>query len=994
MSKKLSLRFLIGTILAFSISAITMITISISWFLGPNIQVDDNYLDGVIGLREYFFGGQGTEENPYEIVSPIHLYNLDRLQNLGIFPKKTYFQIGHLFDIDGVPTLKCINSYDGEGNPIYSDYLDMGPFCSATTIHTIGSEGVPFVGTINGNGFPIKNLTVKGNPEDIGVFGYCSSESNIEGMVFENLNIVSLGYNNNSSSKEYQLFSENIDDIFNTSGTASYLVTDTHLDLYAFNSTTNEYDVTNLKKLNGANGTMINGINDDNHIVSGKNIFNGYFKPTFPTVENDRFTYSISCSSPVIRKAGADAFGGCSEDDYIVDMSLLESSSAFNSTANTQVNARLYLKASVTVDGHVFTRVIQTYKVEICNNGRLFSDKAVKMQIFCDYADTGSTGDMHTGYHHGVNVGLVAGHVDGTIKKCYVFNGNIEFNDSQYHPIAAESDTALVGEIGENVSTNINPELGLAVHGDIGVMNFTKIYGMIRSNMNTSVGTVKAGSSTDFSGTTANYISYKKFVNQDSIDKFVDYLRYYDGKKDEQEFIVKTTTDMSKITPKQWHDYPLTSIASDFDSVDFLWNRVVQDDDDVDRGLGVFKVVSSYNSGALTGSYGEYMLSNIGECTIKNDTPKTKVYFSTAEYDHSKGGPSWGTGANNIQPLRATTLPSYSDVRSFEWPFSRDYNYVFELDLADMNKAGGSDYMYNTDSPFLANYLSSKLIDKYGAPVTPGTDRFGFMFRSSENELLSSLSSYMPVKVPGEKKQFTDPKTGETHYYPTNSIVFRIENPNGANISVVGNGADITVYGYNPNTPQGTGNATALYTMKSTNIDDKTANEHRYFTYNVETGVTGTQTVTPVSSAGDNNALYGHIFKLEQGDYVLGTSSGTAKVYFLAVQGQTDGTIGHDEVISVDGSIADVDFLLEAPTLSGYPSSLNKALFSFKGVFNTESGLVVIDTTTVGGKTYIRVTFDNSVVFLTYLLAYSRHTDHTYYINGIAHNTTNYTYTP
>ena len=98
-------RLFAGSIVALSLGAITMTALSISWFLGPNVSTeDDDYLNGQIGLREYFFSGDGSEEKPYEIVSPVHFYNLTRLQNLGIFPRKTYFQIGHVFDIEGVPT--------------------------------------------------------------------------------------------------------------------------------------------------------------------------------------------------------------------------------------------------------------------------------------------------------------------------------------------------------------------------------------------------------------------------------------------------------------------------------------------------------------------------------------------------------------------------------------------------------------------------------------------------------------------------------------------------------------------------------------------------------------------------------------------------------------------------------------------------------------------------------------------------------------------------
>ena len=79
--------------LALTLSAITM-----AWFTTPGGSTDDEILDGEVGLRGYFYRGDGSEDRPYEIVSPIHFYNLTRLQNLGVFPEKRYFQIGHDFN--------------------------------------------------------------------------------------------------------------------------------------------------------------------------------------------------------------------------------------------------------------------------------------------------------------------------------------------------------------------------------------------------------------------------------------------------------------------------------------------------------------------------------------------------------------------------------------------------------------------------------------------------------------------------------------------------------------------------------------------------------------------------------------------------------------------------------------------------------------------------------------------------------------------------------
>ena len=274
--------------------------------------------------------------------------------------------------------------------------------------------------------------------------------------------------------------------------------------------------------------------------------------------------------------------------------------------------------------------------------------------------------------------------------------------------------------------------------------------------------------------------------------------------------------------------------------------------------------------------------------------------------------------------------------------------------------------------------ISSKLIDKYGDPVTPGSPRFGFMFRSSENEFLPALTSYMPVGKPGSKQAFTS--EGTTKYYPSNSIVFNIENPKGANISVVGNNDDITVYSLDPDSPSN--DITALYTMYSRKRGDGEIDQDRYFTYDVKTGETSTSTVVYDNSLRNDGAAYGHIFKLKKGHYVLGARNGTANIYFLAVQGQTDGTIGANEILELDDKIDSVDFLLTAPTLDTFVGSLDKALFYYKAVFNNTSGTITHDVYIAGDKKYMRITFNNASAFVMSMHLKSRKAEHIFMFNG------------
>ena len=98
MKKKGIAYFLIG-IAAICSVAISAVSFSFAWFKGLGDKLKDENLPGEIGLRGYFYAGTGQSiEDPYEIVSPIHFYNLSRLQNYGIFPEKSYFQIDHIFN--------------------------------------------------------------------------------------------------------------------------------------------------------------------------------------------------------------------------------------------------------------------------------------------------------------------------------------------------------------------------------------------------------------------------------------------------------------------------------------------------------------------------------------------------------------------------------------------------------------------------------------------------------------------------------------------------------------------------------------------------------------------------------------------------------------------------------------------------------------------------------------------------------------------------------
>ncbi len=1009
---------LIGLI-AMSSIAISIMSFSLAWFKGLGSEIDEEIVDGQIALRGYFFSGNGSEENPYEIVNPVHFYNLSRLQNLGVFPTTAHFRIGHDFEPDdGIIDYKCL---DGSGNQV--DELDMGPFFASNpslTIRPIGSESTPFRGIFRGNGIPIKNLVISGYPEDIGVFGYVSYDGYVEGLVCSDLEVHSLGYTKYATQPDiYNLYSPNIDNIFD--GAAHYLASQTSLSFYE--KVGANYVERQLKSVNGVGGTELIGIDTDViQVPVGSDVDDGnqddkfvseigYFIPTFPNVNNDPFTYSWISSSSLIQETDAlvDLDGDGVNDKVIAfDLNLLryagDGEGQFNNTeANMEVSARLSLTASVTVDGVVYSRVIQSYGLEFYSNNHEYGDGYISTNIYCNYLTPEDPSHPDTNYHHGNNIGFLIGHLDGSLENSYVYNGKFVFNDDDdCHPIITETKQGLVGEVGTNVINSLDPDYNSTVRGEIGVMNFTRIYEGIRKDF--------AGGETTYGGTESDY----KFVAYDGKDTggndiintgptslfslYEPYLRHTDS----GHYITPVDGNVSGST---WGTSTVpNNVPEKFNTVDFLFNNLIEDERDgegnitVDRGLGVFKIATPRNTGADGKAYGLVWNYNWGNCRIFSGTPKNKVYFSTAEYDHTYSGynPSWGISSNQVDPLRATTLPSYSDVFTFDYPFSRDYNYVFQLDLTQNSASTKHNYMYNTDSPFLTNYLTSILKDKNGEAITHGNYRFGFMFRSSENVVLNSLSSYMEIDKPGRTVDY-----GGGKYYPSNSIIFKIENEKGANVSVVGSERNISIYKFRTNA---SADPVELYTMYSENIlseDPRYVDSHRYFTYDYRPSANGatSDVCVPYSdyNMGDGDkALYGHIFHLPKSEdgymYAIGRAGGgfafndgKARLYYLAVQGQTAGTIDTNKIADVGNHLDNVDFLTTEPSKSDYTSvdgyTPKRAFVNFSANFNTTDGELDVATKTVAATDYLLFEFDNDPQFIMAMTAYDFKTIHGFYVN-------------
>ena len=1102
MKKKTVINFML-TIVITCFVTLAISTFTIAWFTGIGGQTASN-VDGDIGLRAYYHCGSGSIDDPYVITRPSHLYNLARLQNRGIYPEKRYFQIGLIENEGDEPYV-----LDDEGNP--TNVLDMTAYCARRTLPPIGSEGTPFCSEIDGNAIPIVGLRVEGNPEDVGVFGYVDSRGVVENMIFKNLEVKSMGYSDGTSSpQDYsdELFDREIDDLFDIGSSTTF--GKASLDWVSTLSTDPATIAANTECMKNTTGFPMNNINAAENLVhegeTPTTTVIGYFRKNDPEPEEgDPFTYDWHSSSSLVKKATING-----EEVMVIDLHDI-TSGEFSSGGRMKCNSRISITASTVYKGISYSRVIQSYDIEFYSNATTYDQGGYSATVFCDYVDT-SPGSQATNYHHGFNIGLIAGHVDGSMVDCYVYDGTLLMNGvSGNKAISSESETGLIGEIGTNVHTPINPKFGKKEYGETGVMNFSGIYKTIRrdfhkgdvietreavsqvatlNNAKTSV-SYKAGSLT-------NCAVYDVAKTEDAkFNKFSDYLRhgynetagyvtYAYGASTNSSFnvantktnIVSETTienctvsvnstkfvsktndtvgglfeftyngtnwtydnatvslgtygiSLSGGTPRNGDtitiDLSFTTNASDWNSVDFLWNNVIADEyeDDkkvVDRGLGVFKIATEYSEvykwmydhdidPIEKGCY----LDGIKKSRIFNGSKRRKVYYSTAECDWRKDK-AWGTNGwkNGVGPLRASTIPSYSDIDSFEYPFSRDLNYCFEMNLSEPNKPVGKNYFYNAQG-FLLNYLESILINEGGTRLTPIDDRFGFLMCDSDGNDVDSVSSYMEVGNPGTPAEFQDGDTIKK--YPSNSIVFKIDNEAGANISVIGSQANISVYRnwLNDSTgkPAGADDIEELYTMRSVTLSGE--DTARYFPYTLHASTTidnptgdpvseGTGLIEPHDEMKADGTLYAHTFKLPKGDYVLGSSKNsakdqTARVYYLAVQGQYDSNLGRTSEVYMGKGVENVDFLLSDPVPDNPPAvtppyekgattrggiELVKAEFSFEGNFNT--GVGGIRVIKKEDESCLQILFNEGFTpantCTSALLAYCRKGSPRYYLN-------------
>ncbi len=173
--------------------------VSSAWFTNGQSFSDSRLSGSSIGAYFAYGNGrpasEGTTDSPYGITAPRHLYNLAWLHHLGYIPLTSD---GH---VDGVT------------------YFELGADIDMTgmVIPPIGDEVHPFLGSLDGQGYTISNLTVANSGfsrvpssfsgtsidgvNDVGFFGYVGSSGTCSDLYLEGLTI-SLGAESATTSSE------------------------------------------------------------------------------------------------------------------------------------------------------------------------------------------------------------------------------------------------------------------------------------------------------------------------------------------------------------------------------------------------------------------------------------------------------------------------------------------------------------------------------------------------------------------------------------------------------------------------------------------------------------------------------------------------------------------------------------------------------------------------------------------------------------------------
>lgn len=168
-SKRIAIINLIVAVIVFAFT----LGQAFAWFFGDR-KTDGQDFNGS-SAQAYFAGGNGTEQDPYEINDKYHLYNLAWLQNTGKLTRsdggKYYFELTSNVSL---PTDFWLPPIGTEENPFSSDFNGNGYTLTNLKITTDSSK---LTGVSNGNSVAFSNA--------VGMFGKTAEGSEIHNFILQ-----------------------------------------------------------------------------------------------------------------------------------------------------------------------------------------------------------------------------------------------------------------------------------------------------------------------------------------------------------------------------------------------------------------------------------------------------------------------------------------------------------------------------------------------------------------------------------------------------------------------------------------------------------------------------------------------------------------------------------------------------------------------------------------------------------------------------------------
>ena len=949
-NKAKGLIFLYGSIIS-ALTACIAIGSTLTLFTK---SANSNGPSGEISLHSYYECGSGTESDPFVITRPRHLYNLSRLQGLGIYGDKTYFQLGKV-NLNNVNSNGVPMCYVGETST-QKPYLDMSSTYSnygKNPINAIGSEAMPFYGVFDGQNVEIKDLTVYASPEDAGLFGYIARGSSVKNLFLDNITINAMGYTDDYA------------DLYDTSSTLKNHVSFKY-DADGNSSTTS--DVTIYHSSSPASQMkesyftikyskiVYNEETEQNEEVS---CFE--YNPDL-TVEGSTPLPSVSIVHP---NNNVDEHGDpiTSDDESLNEYYPLLSGELIKIDSNNNIvpdmdnifkffNNKRPASGSENEDDAYPLQTSATASIVVSNIDELgLKHSKVLLTLTFLFTLGNKTSPfinmtVKPGTPHTNNIGLIIGHCDGAATDCYVHKGTFVMNDGDsvartsnaYNNITNGSSTGLIGLVGDAVenaaSQTANDSIGAG--SETGVLDFTSVYNnIIDSSVDQQGNKLSSNSfysSSDYAG---GGVTFKPISTSD----YITYLR-----KNGNTYVTKQENTIS-----------------------FKGQEVVTSTD-----LGVFTVATDTG----TSGAGIYANTSLDNSIIKKESGldiggKYYIYYAMGEYNkayseayhNTIGFTDYLTSMNSDTPsvmLKGNHLPSKDDIdkESFLIREQRQ-NYVFRftLDNSTYRQNNGfyfSDVDLNSDGgAFVSSYFSKKLVDRDNHNLAVTDPECGLMIKDADTVDISELncSFELPDFSGGAQpraKVFRDNK------YVENTVNFEITT-NYANVTVVAASTDpsksssLCVYPIVDN--QFSGSPYPQYNQASYNPSYAffmpKDNQLTYFDYVIDDTVNGRKGKIGVYTSNNANSfteadtstnatvvgkygysvsneygyasgktrLFAHTFYLPKGRYCLGSNTNNsstyakAKLYYICAQGQDAGNLGHSNTTFDMDKVDKVDFI-------------------------------------------------------------------------------------